>query len=172
LIRDKPRWQELAVEVMRNATVIVAIVSVSQVPYSAWRQLPRIIAAGTNLRATVVVATMLDLIKAQDVQYWQESKTDITRIFWPESSEGSSNSGILLDCSVEIGQSLENLRRMLDGLTTKPPLSDILKDSTKRVSIIIPPRLTSDVSCRLLPTCIPWIYSPPRMITRNLLCSI
>jgi hypothetical protein len=84
----------------------------------------------------VVVATMLDSVQKfpEALKAWQESKKEIRRIFWPESTSSSSDTELLLECSVEVGQSLQELRTLLATAEKKPGLEKIREGSTERVS--------------------------------------
>jgi hypothetical protein len=123
-------------EVMRGATAIIAIVSASQYPFRPWRLLPDLIANATNLRASAVVVTMLDAVDrtSKGQKEWKTSREDIMRQFWPTYTTDPQASGLLLECSVHVGQSLEQLQRDLKPLNAKPAMADIWKGSTALVS--------------------------------------
>jgi hypothetical protein len=131
-------WNELAMEMMRDATAIVAVVSAPQYPFRSWVTLPDLIASGTNLRATAVVVTMIDgaHFAWDNDSEWQEFKEDIKHAFWRESKTNPSDGGILLTCSAAVGESLRSMKKELEGKSEKPELNHLWSAPRRRVSQI------------------------------------
>ncbi|CCA75276.1 hypothetical protein PIIN_09260 [Serendipita indica DSM 11827] len=95
-------WTVFARETIRQASIVVAVVSAISYLGGAWKTLPGVIAGGTNLRATIVIVTMMDMLKTLTLT-WESQPRDLRRAFWPASINSAAPSGIYLECSVRDG---------------------------------------------------------------------
>ncbi|KAG8833778.1 hypothetical protein FRC17_010089 [Serendipita sp. 399] len=114
---SKDRWHDVAHQAMREASSLVAVVSAANINQGTWRDLPQLINTGSDLRATIVVATQIDLI-AYD-KTWEDTRKAVQKWFW------GSDPGLYLECSAFDGVPLLRLQKMLESVNTKPSFKEI-----------------------------------------------
>jgi hypothetical protein len=99
-------------ETIRQASIIIAIISQSQYYKDTWKELPSFIAGGSNVQAGAVVITMRDYGGFNT----EELKRRIKRIrpyFWPSVAEDASQLGVFFACSSTVGTQMQRLREMI-----------------------------------------------------------
>ncbi|CAG7851171.1 SubName: Full=Uncharacterized protein {ECO:0000313/EMBL:CCA71853.1} [Serendipita indica DSM 11827] len=99
-------WTILALQTIRRATVVVAVVDANSYHRGSWRDLPHVIYEGTNLPASVIAVTKTDLFV--ETESWPAVRADIQRTFWKEYP-----SGLYFEGSPRVGWELRDMREQL-----------------------------------------------------------
>ncbi|PVF94271.1 hypothetical protein CPB86DRAFT_789248 [Serendipita vermifera] len=128
-------WTELVREVIRRADSIICVISLETIDINhAWRLLPGIIDSGSNLAATCVILTKLDV--APKLVENDPLLVQISRIMWPGWQGG--NVGTIKLCSVEMGMAAREFAWLVNASgTRKPRLSEIEGSSAAEVLDVI-----------------------------------
>ncbi|KAG8834094.1 hypothetical protein FRC17_009582 [Serendipita sp. 399] len=114
-------WQSLTSEVIKTANVIVAVVASNNYDGTNWRDVPKVIDAGSNIRPTMIIATALDDVQRKEQE---RVKKGYIEAFWPESQDDPSTVGVYLTCSAELGMSAKVLDQILTTTKIKPPYDE------------------------------------------------
>lgn len=132
---------ELLREVMRQADVIIAVVSASRLYMDpSWRTIPELIFKGPNLLPSAVILTQSDVAPTGEdaVQY---RKRQVSEAFWPDDGGGP-----ILECSVRLGASAHALLDILESSVSKPSFEELWNGDAHGVwqSILLTNRRKSD----------------------------
>ncbi|KAG8854659.1 hypothetical protein FRB91_003239 [Serendipita sp. 411] len=120
-------WQPLASEVVKTANVVVAVVASNNYDGSNWRDVPKVIDAGSNIRPTIIIATALDDVQRREQE---RVKRRYIEAFWPESKDDPTAVGVYLTCSAELGIAANILDKKLTAAEDKPIYNSLENPAT------------------------------------------
>lgn len=98
-------------QVVREAKVIIPVISLRQYEFKPWRHLPRFIASCTSMPASAVVLTMRDYGELED-HVIASRVASVKSLFWPLAS-GNAAKGSVFVCSAKVGSKMQEMGSFL-----------------------------------------------------------
>ncbi|KAG8783617.1 hypothetical protein FRC19_002519 [Serendipita sp. 401] len=125
--QGKIHWEELVRETLREADVIIVVIAAPDVISSAaeaqaWRSLPFIVRAGSNLEPNAAILTKIDSLgrKERDPERRRE---EVAEAFWPYSDHDKKD--FILEGSPLIGDSARLYLSTFKDTSARPNFSEI-----------------------------------------------
>ncbi|KAG8830710.1 hypothetical protein FRC18_007705 [Serendipita sp. 400] len=127
------RWEESTREIIRQSTVVIALVSLQFFRLTSWDLIPKLISEGSFLQVSAVVLTMSDtnFIPAKEKEWYIRY---IRSIFWPSHGDEPPKERPVFFCSALYGPPVQRLHKALSTMDQKPTWEFLLKQEFRHAT--------------------------------------